>query len=59
MWAAQATPPHSVNEAESDVAHQENHSSKNRRIGIDDEDEVVKVDHFARRPPGRCQCAVD
>jgi hypothetical protein len=53
VWATQATPPHSIDKTERDVTHQENHSSENRSIAVDDEDEVVNVDHLARRPPGQ------
>src|SRR2546426_2358037 len=50
VWAAQATPPHSVNQPQRDVAHEKDDDSENCGIGVDDENEIVKVDHLLGVP---------
>ena len=50
VWAAQAALPHSVDESESNVAHQEHYGAKDCGVCIDYEDEVVNVDHFLGVP---------
>ena len=46
VWAAQAALPHSVDESESNVAHQEHHSSEDCSVCIYYENEVVNVNHL-------------
>ncbi len=38
---AEAAPPHSVDESQRQIRHEEDDNAKNGRVGIDDEDEVV------------------
>src|SRR5881396_3455035 len=45
MRTAQAAPPHPVDESQGDIAHQ-----KDNGVSVDDEDEVVEVDHLSGVP---------
>ncbi len=50
MWTAYASPPHSVNKPQRDVAHQKYDYSENCCIRVDDENEIVEVDHLSGVP---------
>ena len=50
MWTAYASPPHSVNKPQCDVAHQKYDHSENCCIRVDDENEIVEVDHILGVP---------
>jgi hypothetical protein len=50
VWTAQAAPPHSVNQPQRDVAHEKDDNSEHCCIGVDDENEIVKVDHLLGVP---------
>jgi hypothetical protein len=50
MWTSQTPPPHSVDQSECYVAHQENGERDNGGVAIDDEDEVVYIDHLLGVP---------
>src|SRR5437660_8761122 len=48
--AAQAVPPHSVDKPQRDVAHEKDDDSENRGVSVDDENEIVEVDHLLGVP---------
>src|SRR5437660_10640946 len=48
--AAQAVPPHSVDKPQRDVAHEKDDDSENRGVSVDDENEIVEVDHLLGLP---------
>jgi len=48
MRTFQARPPHPVDEAQGDEGHSKDGASENDRVRVDDEDEVVDVDHLDR-----------
>ena len=50
VWTANAATPHSVNQSQCDVAHQKYDYSENRRIRVDDENEIVEVNHMLGVP---------
>jgi len=50
MWTAYASPPHSVNKPQRDVAHQKYDYSEDCCIRVDDENEIVEVDHLLGVP---------
>ncbi len=48
MRASKARLPHPVDEAQGDESHSKDGASKDDRVRVDDEDEVVDVDHLDR-----------
>ncbi len=48
MGASEARPPHPVDETQSDESHPKDDASEDYRVRVDDEDEIVNVDHLDR-----------
>ncbi len=49
---SQAAPPHSVDKSQGDIAHEKDEDSEDCGVSIDDENEVVNVDHMLGVPRG-------
>ncbi len=45
VWTPQTAPPHPEDEPQCDIAHQKSHDAEDGSVRVDDEDEVVNVDH--------------
>ena len=57
--AAKAAPPHSVDEPQRQVGYEEDDDAVNGRVRVYYKDEIVYVNHLAKRPPGLFETVVE
>lgn len=59
VGASEAAPPHPVDEPQRQVGYEEDDDAVDGRVRVDDEDEIVYVNHLVKRPPGLFETVVE